>query len=73
MYSIKTDKLTKKYGDLRAVDNISLNVKKDEIFGLLGPNGAGKTTMIKMLQYFKQTGCGEKIYRYCFSKSKYRY
>jgi ABC-2 type transport system ATP-binding protein len=49
MYSIKTDKLTKKYGDLRAVDNISLNVKKDEIFGLLGPNGAGKTTMIKML------------------------
>jgi ABC-2 type transport system ATP-binding protein len=49
MYSIKTDKITKKYGDLRAVDNISLNVEKCEIFGLLGPNGAGKTTMIKML------------------------
>jgi ABC-2 type transport system ATP-binding protein len=41
--------LTKKFGDLTAVNQISFNVKDGEIFGLLGPNGAGKTTTIRML------------------------
>jgi len=41
--------VTKKYGSFTAVDNISFEVKKGEIFGFLGPNGAGKTTTIKML------------------------
>jgi ABC-2 type transport system ATP-binding protein len=41
--------LTKKYGDVIAVDNVSLGVEKGSLFGLLGPNGSGKTTMIKML------------------------
>ncbi|GFO97559.1 daunorubicin resistance ABC transporteraTP-binding subunit [groundwater metagenome] len=49
MNAIKTENITKKYGDLIAVNNISLSINKGEIFGLLGPNGAGKTTMIKML------------------------
>ncbi|MEM0064360.1 MAG: ATP-binding cassette domain-containing protein [Metallosphaera sp.] len=49
MYSIETRNLTKKYGDFVAVDRISFQVEKGEIFGLLGPNGAGKTTTIKML------------------------
>jgi ABC-2 type transport system ATP-binding protein len=46
---IKLIHLTKSYRDLRAVDRISLNVKKGARFGFLGPNGAGKTTTIKMM------------------------
>jgi ABC-2 type transport system ATP-binding protein len=41
--------LVKQYGDLCAVDQITLSVEKGSLFGLLGPNGSGKTTMIKML------------------------
>lgn len=46
---IKTDKLSKCYKDVTAVDSVSLNVKKGEIYGFLGLNGAGKTTTIRML------------------------
>jgi ABC-2 type transport system ATP-binding protein len=46
---IKTDNLTKHYGEVRAVDDISLSVNKGEIYGFLGLNGAGKTTTIRML------------------------
>lgn len=43
---LKIDNLVKKYGDFTAVDNVSFDIHKGEIFGLLGPNGAGKTTVI---------------------------
>jgi ABC-2 type transport system ATP-binding protein len=46
---IETRSLTKEFNGLVAVDHISFNVKRGEIFGLLGPNGAGKTTTIRML------------------------
>ena len=46
---IRVQNLSKKFGDLTAVDNISFEVNKGEIFAFLGPNGAGKTTTIKML------------------------
>ena len=46
---ITADKLTKKFGDFTAVDAISFEVKKGEIFGFLGANGAGKTTAMRML------------------------
>ena len=46
---IKTTNLTKTFNDVVAVDHISFNIMKGEIFGFLGPNGAGKTTTIKML------------------------
>jgi ABC-2 type transport system ATP-binding protein len=46
---IDTDGLTKKFGDLTAVDNLTLHVNDGEVFGFLGPNGAGKTTTVRML------------------------
>jgi len=45
----RVDKLVKRYGELRAVDGISFEVRKGELYGLLGPNGAGKTTTMSML------------------------
>ena len=46
---IEVSHLTKRFGDLVAVDDISFKVKKGAMFALLGPNGAGKSTTIKML------------------------
>jgi ABC-2 type transport system ATP-binding protein len=46
---IEVQALSRHYGDVTAVDAVSLTVRKGELFGLLGPNGSGKTTMIKML------------------------
>ncbi|WP_432664852.1 ABC transporter ATP-binding protein [Wukongibacter baidiensis] len=46
---LRLENLTKKYGKLTAVDNISLQIKEGEIFGFVGPNGAGKTTSFKMI------------------------
>ncbi len=46
---IETENLTKKFGDLTAVDGVSFKVDEGEVFGFLGPNGAGKTTTVRML------------------------
>jgi ABC-2 type transport system ATP-binding protein len=46
---IDAENLTKKFGDLTAVDSLTLHVDEGEVFGFLGPNGAGKTTTIRML------------------------
>src|SRR6516164_694341 len=48
-YIITTEELTKRFNDFTAVDHISFNVSKGEIFGFLGANGAGKTTAMRML------------------------
>ncbi|MCB0285771.1 MAG: ATP-binding cassette domain-containing protein, partial [Calditrichaeota bacterium] len=47
--SVKTEKLTRRFGSFTAVDAVSIEVQQGEIFGFLGANGAGKTTMIRML------------------------
>ncbi|MCL4476808.1 MAG: ATP-binding cassette domain-containing protein [Nitrospirae bacterium] len=47
--AIEVSNLTKRFGALTAVDNVSFNVSSGEFFGFLGPNGAGKTTLIRML------------------------
>jgi ABC-2 type transport system ATP-binding protein len=56
---IEVNNLTKKFNSLIAVDNITFNVKKGEIFAFLGPNGAGKTTTIKMLTTLLKPTSGE--------------
>jgi ABC-2 type transport system ATP-binding protein len=55
---IKLTRLTKVYGDLTAVNSISLDVAAGEVFGFLGPNGAGKTTTIKMMAGLLQPTSG---------------
>ena len=46
---IELKNITKKFGNLTAVDNLTLTIPRGEFFGFLGPNGAGKTTTIKMI------------------------
>ena len=59
MDAIKIQGLTKRYGDLIAVDGLSLCIKEGELFALLGVNGAGKTTTIKMLSCLTQPTEGD--------------
>jgi ABC-2 type transport system ATP-binding protein len=47
--AVHSEKLTKKFGDVTAVDNVTFDVNRGEVFGVLGPNGSGKTTTIRML------------------------
>jgi ABC-2 type transport system ATP-binding protein len=47
--SVKTEELTRKFGEFVAVDRVSIDVMRGEILGFVGPNGAGKTTVIRML------------------------
>jgi ABC-2 type transport system ATP-binding protein len=56
---IRVRGLTKRYGDVQAVDGIDFDVAKGEIFGLLGPNGAGKTTTVEILEGLRQPDGGE--------------
>lgn len=55
---LKVHKLTKKYGDKVAVNGISFDVKKGEVFGILGPNGAGKTTTLEMIETLREIDGG---------------
>ena len=55
---IQTEKLTKYYGSSRGIEDISLSVKKGEVFGFLGPNGSGKTTTIRILLDFIRASSG---------------
>ena len=56
---IRVRGLTKRYGDVQAVDGIDFDVAKGEIFGLLGPNGEGKTTTVEILEGLRQPDGGQ--------------
>lgn len=56
---LEVDHLTMAFGGLKAVDDLSFDVKKGEIFGLIGPNGAGKTTVFNCITQFYQTTHGD--------------
>jgi ABC-2 type transport system ATP-binding protein len=58
-YAIEVDKLTKRYGDLLAVDDISFTVRKGEVFAFLGPNGAGKTTTVEIIETIRTPTSGK--------------
>ena len=58
MNSIEVRNLSKRFGELTAVDNVSFNVQKGELFAFLGPNGAGKTTTINILCTLLKPGTG---------------
>jgi len=58
-FIITAKNVTKKFGGFTAVDNVSFEIKKGEIFAFLGPNGAGKSTMIKMLTTLLHPTAGE--------------
>jgi ABC-2 type transport system ATP-binding protein len=59
MSAIQTDHLTKRFGDLTAVDGLTLSVDEGEIFGLVGPDGAGKTTTMRLLTAIMEPSGGE--------------
>lgn len=61
MSAIQVQNLHKNYGELKAVDDVSFEVQKGEIFSLLGPNGAGKTTIISMLSCLLRPDGGDAL------------
>ena len=61
LYSIETKSLTKSFGDVIAVDDISFSVESGEIFGFLGPNGAGKSTTIMILTTLLKPTSGQAL------------
>ncbi|MGD0488321.1 MAG: ABC transporter ATP-binding protein [Syntrophorhabdales bacterium] len=58
-HTIEVEKLTKRYGELLAVNDISFNVRKGEVFALLGPNGAGKTTTVEIIDTIRTPTSGK--------------
>ncbi len=58
---IHIENLTKKFGDVTAVEGLSLDIKEGEVFGFLGPNGAGKTTTVRMLTALIGPSAGKAV------------
>jgi len=68
---IEVNSLVKKYGDFTAVNNISFNIKKGEVFAFLGPNGAGKTTTVEIMECLKSSTAGSvNIWGYDIKKDE---
>jgi ABC-2 type transport system ATP-binding protein len=59
---LKIENLCKSFGSIKAVDDISFEVKRGEVFGLLGPNGAGKSTTISIISTLLPPTSGEILF-----------
>ena len=59
---LEAQQLTRRFGGLVAVNNVSFAVNKNEIFGLIGPNGAGKTTLFNLMTGLLQPSSGKLLY-----------
>jgi len=59
MEILKTENLTKKYINKKALDNLNISLEKGKIYGLLGPNGSGKTTLMKIIAGLLQPSSGD--------------
>lgn len=67
--------LTKRYGAVAALDDVSLTLKRGEFFGLLGPNGAGKTTLMSLVAGIREPDCGEILLdgeKFCQERTEQR-
>jgi len=62
MNILEVEKVTKKYGDFTALNEISISVKRNSVFGLLGPNGAGKTSLIRIINQITAPDSGEVFF-----------
>ena len=63
MTILNIEGLTKDFGGLRALNDVTLNVQQGEILGLIGPNGSGKTTMLNVITGFLRTTTGITTYK----------
>src|SRR3954451_10612661 len=61
-YVLEARRMTRRFGGLVAVDNISFGVRQGEIFGLIGPNGAGKTTLFNLMTGLTPVSSGSLLY-----------
>ena len=61
-YILSTNNLTKRYGKQNALDNVSVHIKKGDIYGLIGKNGAGKTTLLRIISGLADATSGEYIF-----------
>ena len=59
---LQTQNLCKYFRKQKAVNNVSFNIEKEQIYGLLGPNGAGKSTTLKMLNWYDETNCRKDLF-----------
>jgi len=55
---LEVKNVVKTYGDFTALNNVSLNIPKESVFGLLGPNGAGKTSLIRIINQITMPDSG---------------
>lgn len=73
MNSVKLNSIYKRYKNVVAVDNVSINIKKGEVFGIIGANGAGKTTLMEIMMGLRKADKGSvEILGYSMDKDKYK-